>query len=114
MFDIDALEAAGFTKLLSTEEWEATHAGLNPLVDYRLSRGDVLLTTEQNTQEQDASGLSTTVRYPEIAVLENLRYPGRRVTCDAADTELILLLAEEIVRTPREARRAQMEGNTNG
>ena len=53
MFDIDALLEAGFEKLLSDAEWAAT-ANDVPLVDYRLVRGNVLLSTERNTQEQEA------------------------------------------------------------
>lgn len=99
MFDIEALLAAGFEKILSESEWAATVQPGTPLVDYRLARGVVMVSTERNTQTQDANGLQTTVRYPEIAVVQHLERPSRRVTCDAENTELILLLAEEITRT---------------
>jgi hypothetical protein len=100
MFDIDALEAAGFEKILSAEEWEATNrAQPNPRSDYYLRRGLVMVTTEQNTSEQSTvGGISTTVRYPEIAIVHHAERPMERVTCDASDTELILLLAEELGR----------------
>lgn len=98
MFDLPALEAAGFEKLLTTEQWEATVEEGGPLVNYRLARGEVLITTEQNTQESAPYGVSTIVRYPEIAVISHATYVHRRVTCDASDTELILILADEVGR----------------
>lgn len=100
MFDIDALEAAGFEKMLTTEEWAAANrAQPNPLSNYYLRRGDVLITTEQNTTEQaPTGGISTTVRYPEIAIIHHAHRFYERVSCDASDTELILLLVEELDR----------------
>jgi hypothetical protein len=113
MFDIDALLAAGFEKLLSDEEWAATST-IVPLVDYRLVRGNVMVSTERNTQDQDNNGLQTTVRYPEIAVIQHLDYVNRRVSCESANTELILLLADEIDQNTSETRRNRREGNFNG
>ena len=116
MFDIDALEAAGFTKTLTDEQWidlnenqlpqqylREDGAGLKPgskgTVDYLLERKGVFLRTERNLQEQEQAGLQTTVRYPEIVILE--AWEGRvRVACDASDTELILTLVDEIGSKP--------------
>lgn len=109
MFDLQALEKAGFKKLMTTEEWEEWHereiqrynkaavpTGTNGVTkNYVLQRDDVILTTEQNTQSSAATGLQTTVEYPEIVVLETEDH-RRTVTCDASDTELILVLAEEM------------------
>lgn len=113
MFDLKALQDAGFEKALSTEEWEQLQAQLaqqysrpsqsnaqeqipgGVVVDYVLKRGDVRVSTQQNTQDQAPYGISMTVRYPQIAMIEN-EADGRRVSCDAANTALILLLAEEI------------------
>lgn len=113
MFDLKALEDAGFQKALTTEEWELlqeqvarryTRAGQsvqeqtpggNVVVDYVLERENVRVSTEQNTQDQIPFGVPMTVRYPQIAVIENLE-DNRRVSCDAADTALILLLADEV------------------
>lgn len=113
MFDIAALEEAGFEKTLSDEEWERMSANVIPLVDYRLVRGDIMISTEQNTQQTDASGLQTTVRYPEIAVIQHLARPDRRVSCDASDTELILLLVAELDQDSR-PRGNTREGINNG
>jgi hypothetical protein len=96
MFDIEALEAAGFTKLLTEEVWAAGPGQQVPLNNYFLARGEVLITTEQNTTEQSPYGISTTVRYPEIAIIHHAVLQSRRVTCDASDTDLILALAEEV------------------
>lgn len=114
MFDLTALEGAGFNKTLTTEEWEqlqgqvaaryaragtgsveAQVAGGNVVVDYVLERGNIRVSTEQNTQDQAPFGISMTVHYPQVAVIENVD-DGRRVSCDAGDTALILLLADEI------------------
>lgn len=97
MLDIEALEAAGFAKLMTTEEWEKANAAApNPRVEYRLSRGEVLIATERNTQEQSPHGISTTVRYPEIAIIWHAFAAAQRVTCDASNTDLILALADEV------------------
>lgn len=129
MFDLDALEAAGFRKTLTTEEWELLqeqvaerysraagptvqdHApGGNIVVDYVLERDNVRVSTEQNTQDQAPFGISMTVRYPTVAVIESLN-DTRRVCCDASDTSLILALADELAtplgyreETPRNER----------
>lgn len=114
MFDIDTLLAAGFEKVLTDSEWAATSAA-TPLVDYRLVRGDVMVSTERNTQDQENGGLQTTVRYPEIAVIQDLNYPNRRAACDANDTELIFLLVAQIESLPTSNNpRNRREGTTNG
>lgn len=119
MFDLAALEAAGFTKTLSDEEWQQLQdslrdqyarpgatvgefAGGNVRVDYVLQSGAVRIFTEQNTQEQSPFGISTTVHYPEIVVVENLD-DGRRVACDAHNTALILELATQLKEPQRRA-----------
>lgn len=114
MCDIDALLAAGFVKTLSEEEWEQMNARLpevyntgdnpnpsNVTINYILERGDVRLVTEQNTQEQAPLGVQTTVRYPEIVVLESTRIPNLRVSVDATNTELILAVADDIQNAGR-------------
>jgi hypothetical protein len=113
MFDLKALETAGFEKALTSDEWELLQQqaakryartgqaaqehvpGGNVVIDYVLERGDVRVSTEQNTQDQAPFGVPLTVHYPQIAVIENLN-DNRRVTCDASDTALILLLADEV------------------
>jgi hypothetical protein len=107
MFDLKALEGAGFKKLMTSAEWKKWHErevakyaeqreGAGQITKhYVLQRNGVLLTTEQNTQTSAPSGLQTTVEYPEIVVLEK-EDRTRRVTCDASDTELILLLADQL------------------
>lgn len=109
MLDLKALEEAGFEKVMTTDEWEkwsereaerydksdrAPNQG-RVTKNYMLERNGVLLTTEQNTQVSSATGIQTTIEYPEIAVLETVDH-RKSVTCDAGDTELILLLAEEL------------------
>jgi hypothetical protein len=113
MFDLKALEDAGFAKALTAEEWQLlqdqnatryTRAGETAqgqvpggkvVVDYVLERGDVRVSTEQNTQDQAPFGIAMTVRYPQIALVENIS-DGRRVTCDASNTALILAMADEV------------------
>lgn len=109
MFDLKALEEAGFEKLMTTEEWEEWHehelqrynkadepVGVNKVTkSYVLQRNGVRLTTEQNTQTSSPTGLQTTVEYPEIVVLEREDHT-QSVTCDASDTDLILLLADQL------------------
>ena len=119
MFDIEALEGAGFAKKYTTEEWQqlqaatderssrmaaataggVPRAGGQVKIDYVLERGNVRIITEQNTQEQAPFGISTTVRYPEIAIIEST-VDMRRVSCDASDTALILTLADQVEADP--------------
>lgn len=105
MFDLAALEAAGFEKTLSDEEWVDAQAAFNSLygregvtVNYVLLRGEIRLVTEQNTQEQEQFGVQTTVQYPEVAVLEHVNIPTRRVAVDASNTALILAVADDLAR----------------
>ena len=123
MFDLAALEGAGFEKQYSLEEWEELQASVNAryqrraagadvreerpgshvTVNYVLQRGDVRVSTEQNTQDQAPYGIQTTVQYPEIAIIENVT-DMRRVTCDARDTQLILALADQLAELPKPRR----------
>lgn len=116
--DVQKLIDAGFSKALSDEEWEAMQEsqkqrylrpggtdvqqqipGGNVAINYVLDRGDVRISTQQNTQDQAPYGIKTTVHYPEVAILENTK-DGRRVTCDANDADLILKLSDEISGPP--------------
>lgn len=113
MLDVEALESAGFQRL-SHEDWLAFQASssqrysrssisgptdgamvsaANVRNDYVLQRRDVQIISEQNTQEQLLPGFDTSVRYPEVAIIQ--RGP-RRVSCSAEDTDLILLLADQM------------------
>lgn len=104
--DLKALEDAGFVKALTAEEWElhnnkrAAHFGDASVValSYLLERGNVRISVEQNTQTQAPFGVQMVVHYPEIAIIEDST-TGRRVTCDASDTDLILALADEVLKS---------------
>jgi len=124
MFDLEKLEAAGFEKAMTTEEWETFTAeeaekykrpGSSPgetvavgtvTKDYVLRRGDVWIMTEQNTQSSTASGIPAMITYPEIVVIKS-ESQSRQVTCDASDTGLILALAAELEKNPAQKRREE-------
>lgn len=99
MFDLIALTEAGFENVTGQEfnliEGQyVERPGVT--VEHRLRRGNVRVITEQNTQQQlNPLGVSTTIQYPEIAIVENT-VDGGRVACDSSDVELILRLATEL------------------
>lgn len=99
---IAALEALGFTKALTHEEWVAHNEQLaasdkygstDLTIEYILEREDgVRVTIEQNTQTDAPFGVLTTVRYPDVAVVE---YEMKRVAC-TPQADLITAMANQL------------------
>jgi hypothetical protein len=102
MFDLQMLEAAGFEKQLTEQEWqdkqqqlagsEMAHGGEYRL-DYVLARDRVTVTVEQNTSTQEYGGMQMQVRHPPVAIIDG---PNGRVSCSAENAQLILQLAEAV------------------
>lgn len=123
MLDLEKLEAAGFEKTMTAEEWEEFHeheqerykrraessGQIDDMVatgtvtkNYVLKRGPVLIITEQNTQTTTASGLPAMITYPEIVIVKSEK-DGRQIACSPDDTDLILALADELSMNPSAA-----------
>lgn len=99
--DVQIVEAAGFVAVpeLTQSNQEAADAnGMSHNGAYVVKgvweRGQVVLTVEQNTAREDenADGSQITVTHPAVCVVSS---PLGSVACNAADTELILALAQD-------------------
>lgn len=96
----DTLTALGFTadaqaKAVAEENAEAQ--GLSTNGDYTVhdvyTKGDVVVTVEQNQAPEDLGGLSALVTHPPVAVVAS---PKGRVAFNPADVDLAVRLVAEL------------------
>ena len=97
--DTAALQAAGFTRDEGASHAYADFASKNGLhsggqyvVLGVWRRGGTTLLFEQNTTTEPSNGLEITISHPPVCIVTT---PSGRVACNAADIDLILLLAGE-------------------
>lgn len=99
--DKAALEKAGFvadSELVDSHAQSADKRGMHKGGEYVVHgawrRGAVALLFEQNTAaEPMEGGLTATVTHPAVCVVSS---PYGRVACNAADTALILAIADDL------------------
>lgn len=99
--DVTPLLDSGFKKL-TQKEWQTRVEGYRALgmdnggtfdFGYELIRGNVTIMIEQNVSTIIGDGLETMTKHPAVATVTG---PRGRVTVNAAETDLILAMADEV------------------
>lgn len=99
--DLQPLLEAGFKKM-TQKEWQARVDEYKALgmdnggtfdFGYELVRGNTTVMIEQNISTIVGDGLETMTKHPAVATVTG---PRGRVTVNAAETDLILAMADEV------------------
>ena len=99
--DLTPLTEAGFKKMTKVEwqarvdEYKALGMDQGGVFDfgYELVRGNTTIMIEQNISTIIGDGLETMTKHPAVATVTG---PRGRVTVNAAETDLILAMADEV------------------